>query len=420
MLDFVLLLSIALGFFLGVCSGLTPGLHTNNFAALLLALSPALLTLGLEPHHLAAVILAASIAHTFLDIIPSVFIGAPDPDTVLAVLPGHAMMLEGRGPEAVRLSALGSASSILVALVLIYPLTLLFRHFSDGFIAHIGLVLLAIGVLMIATEKGLVVEGQGSLVHLKYKALALALFLTSGLLGLFAFEHQNLAVSPFGFEPQVLLPLLSGLFGASLLIISFFSNAEIPPQRDTFFRLPAGTVVKSVFLGGLAGSLVAWIPGVTPAVATVVTRLGSAGSDREFLISVSGVNTANALFALVALLVIGRPRSGAVAAVDKLVTLDQSLLMMMILVVLTTALASYIVTIWAGQTAARIVEKLNYRRLCVGVISFLVAMTLIFTGPFGGFLFFVSTTIGLIAPLAGIRKTHAMGVLMLPLMIRYL
>ena len=80
MLDFVLLLSIALGFFLGVCSGLTPGLHTNNFAALLLALSPALLSLGLEPHHLAVVILAASIAHTFLDIIPSVFIGAPDPE----------------------------------------------------------------------------------------------------------------------------------------------------------------------------------------------------------------------------------------------------------------------------------------------------------------------------------------------------
>jgi len=36
------------------------------------------------------------------------------------------------------------------------------------------------------------------------------LFLTSGVLGIFAFEHEDLLYSPLDLEPQVLLPLLSG------------------------------------------------------------------------------------------------------------------------------------------------------------------------------------------------------------------
>ncbi|MGB3943907.1 MAG: tripartite tricarboxylate transporter permease, partial [Methanothrix sp.] len=111
MIDIPLLISVILGFILGTVSGLTPGLHSNNFAALMLALSPAFFWLGLDPVDLAAAILAASVAQTFLDIIPSIFIGAPDAETALAILPGHEMMLEGKGIEAVRLSALGSASS---------------------------------------------------------------------------------------------------------------------------------------------------------------------------------------------------------------------------------------------------------------------------------------------------------------------
>mgnify|MGYP001767283999 FL=1 len=47
-------------------------------------------------------------------------------------------------------------------------------------------------------------------------------------------------------------------------------------------------------------------------------------------------------------------------------------------------------------------------------------MSYAFTGTFGLFIFFLSTVVGLIAPVAGIRRTHAMGVLMLPLIVRYL
>jgi putative membrane protein len=420
MSDYVLIICVIGGFLLGICSGLTPGLHTNNFAALLLSLSPSLLSQGIQPQHLAMAILASSISHTFLDIIPAVFIGAPDADTALAVLPGHSLMLEGRAMEAIRLSAIGSATSIIVALMLVYPLTKLVGSFYDIFMSHIGTVLLAIITLMILTEQGQVIEGQGSLVHLKYKLLAVLLFLSSGLLGLLAFEHQDLAISPIGLQPEVLLPLLSGLFGASLLIVSLAYHAQIPPQLETRFDISPNMLAKSTLLGGIAGSVVAWIPGVTPAVATLVTRLGSPASSEEFLVSISGVNTANALFALVALHVIGRSRSGAAAAIKDLVNIDQNILMKMIMIIIVVATLSYFATIWIGGFAAAAIRKVNYRWLCLTVLLGLAGMALMFTGWFGAFLFVLATIVGLIAPLAGIRKTHAMGVLMLPLLVRYL
>ena len=87
MLD-LLILSILIGFALGVISGLIPGIHTNNFALILLALSPAIADPGFSNIHIAAIILANSITHTFLNIILSVYLGAPDAGTALAVLPG--------------------------------------------------------------------------------------------------------------------------------------------------------------------------------------------------------------------------------------------------------------------------------------------------------------------------------------------
>ncbi len=93
MMDLLLMLCISIGFLLGAISGLTPGLHVNNFASMLLALSPMLLDKGLLPYHMASMILAASISQTFFDTIPAIFVGAPDADTALAVLPGHSLVL---------------------------------------------------------------------------------------------------------------------------------------------------------------------------------------------------------------------------------------------------------------------------------------------------------------------------------------
>jgi len=420
MIDLVLAACIALGFVLGILSGLTPGLHLNNFAAMLLALSPQLLAQGLTPFQMASIILAASITQTFFDAIPAIFLGAPDSETALTVLPGQRLMLEGRGMEAVRLSALGSAGSIVVALFLMVPVSWAVSGYYDYLMKYVGVLLLAISLMMIKSESGPWIEGQGSLVHWKYKSIAALLFLTSGLLGVFAFGHEDMLTSPLGLEPQVLLPLLSGIFGASSLLLSLSTDTEIPAQEESAIKMPAGALARAIFSGSLGGSVVAWIPGVSPSVASIATRLGAPASAEEFLVSIAGVNTTNALFSLVALYVIEKPRSGAAAAIQELMTLDQTALAQMILIVIIVGAASYIATIGTARAAARAFSALNYRMLCTGVLAFLAAMTFAFTGLFGLFIFFLSTVVGLIAPMAGIHKTHAMGVLMVPLIMHYI
>jgi putative membrane protein len=119
------LVSVLAGYILGVVSGLVPGIHTNNFALILLAFSPFLSEKGLPVVCVASMILANSISHTFHDIIPSIFLGAPGEDTALAVLPGHTLLLEGHGPQAVRLSALGSAGSVVLSMLTVIPLSLI-------------------------------------------------------------------------------------------------------------------------------------------------------------------------------------------------------------------------------------------------------------------------------------------------------
>ena len=418
--NIALIVCVALGFALGILSGLTPGLHLNNFAAMLLALSPSLMNLGLTPYEIASIILAASISQTFFDAIPAIFLGAPDSETALTVLPGQKLMLEGRGIEAIRLSALGSAGSIIFALLLVAPLSWAVSNYYDYLTKYVGVLLLAVVLMMIKSERGPVIDGQGSLVHWKYKAIACLLFLTSGLLGVFAFDHESMINSPLGLEPQVLLPLLSGIFGASSLLLSLSTDTEIPEQEESRIKIPGHSLVKAIFAGSLGGSVVAWIPGVSPSVASIAARLGAQPSAEEFLVSIAGVNSANALFSLVALYVIDKPRSGAAAAIQQLLTLDQRIVVQMIIMIVIVAAASYLACIGAARLAARTLFRLNYRWLCLIVLTFLVAMTYAFTGFFGLFIFFISTVVGLIAPVAGIHKTHAMGVLMLPLIVRYI
>lgn len=54
------------------------------------------------------------------------------------------------------------------------------------------------------------------------------------------------------------------------------------------------------------------------------------------------------------------------------------------------------------------------------MLAFLVTMTYVFTGLFRLFIFFPSNVVDRIAPIAGIHITHSVGVLMLPLILRYI
>lgn len=172
----IFILSALAGYSLGVFSGLVPGIHTNKFALVLLATSPILSDYGIPVFYIAVMILANSVAQSFHDIIPAIFLGAPSDDMALAVPPGHTLLLEGRGAEAIRLSALGSAGSVAFAVVLALPLSMLFKSVYGMIQSYLAWILVIVVIVMILTENGEFIYGQGSLSHWKFRFYALLVF----------------------------------------------------------------------------------------------------------------------------------------------------------------------------------------------------------------------------------------------------
>ena len=125
-----LLAGTLIGVLLGALSGLIPGLHANTFAGIVSAAAvPLAFVLGADS--ICCLLVSCMIVHTFLDAVPSTFIGVPDADTVLSVLPAHQLYLAGNGEEAVRLSALGSLWGFVYALPVFAAFFFILPHFQS-------------------------------------------------------------------------------------------------------------------------------------------------------------------------------------------------------------------------------------------------------------------------------------------------
>ena len=81
------------GILVGTIAGLLPGIHVNLISVFLLSILAFFLNF-LQPIILAVFIVAMTISDTFVSFIPSIFLGAPDEDSVLSVLPGHELLLK--------------------------------------------------------------------------------------------------------------------------------------------------------------------------------------------------------------------------------------------------------------------------------------------------------------------------------------
>ncbi|MEM7821789.1 MAG: tripartite tricarboxylate transporter permease, partial [Candidatus Aenigmatarchaeota archaeon] len=88
-----------LGVLIGIPLGLLPGMHINNILPLILSFS-----FLFASYNLTVLIVSIAITQIFISFIPSIFLGAPDENTALSVLPGHRLLFEGKGYEAIKLT----------------------------------------------------------------------------------------------------------------------------------------------------------------------------------------------------------------------------------------------------------------------------------------------------------------------------
>lgn len=388
-----LLLATGLGIGAGIITGLTPGIHVNLVTALLVG-AAALLAPILPPLALACFIVAMAVTHTFLDTIPSVFLGAPEAATALGVLPGHRYLLIGQGLMAVKLTVLGSLLAF-IGVALLSPLLLWLFPLMAGLIAdYVGWLLLAIAAFMIIRDSK--------------RLWAALVFALSGILGV-------LVLSSGMRDPM--FAMLSGLFGTSTLLYSLTQRETIPEQKDRDdiqARWPAA--IQAILLSILAGSLTALLPGIGAATAAVLAlQLSRNLGDHGFMVLIGGISTVNFAASLITLATLGKARNGAVLGVQELLTsVQSSYLLVLACTAIVAAGVAVPLCLFAARRFCALLRIVSYRSLIIGVLLFIIVLAPLMSGWRGLIVLVTATAIGLVPAVTKTARVHSMGCILVP------
>ncbi len=534
LLDFAwLIASFIFGIFLGCLTGLIPGFHVNNVALIALSLSPVAVGIGIPLDAVAGIIVACGTVHTFLNYIPSALVGAPDDNMALALLPGHRMLISGQAAQGVAYSARGSQMGMLMSIPLLIVARLLFGDnpglgLYEASRDQLPWLLLFISAFLILTETTRLPWPEWSQkitqklnfplkkriefniplgkfsIRRRYDSIDLRLgassrtagilvatsyFLLTGFYGWAVFELP--ARSPVGIpSASLLFPSLAGLFGIANLIDIYVTTSEIPPQENNWEMPPWKPLAVPTFLSAVVSSVMAILPGMTAAQATVVVMsarnfwgkltdpnyipadfehgtqpgfenmpqmmafegmdeleaeerelfqeaLAEAGAspdldlvnnnqqrDLEIIAILSSVNTAVTVMVLGFLYMVGRPRSGAALALNMMYPIDlwnavepPADFIRLLAITVAAGLFAVPVMIEVGKGMLKVHELVPLRTLVLSVCIFITILVYISTDWIGVGTLVIGTMIGLMAPRIGIRRSHGMGVILVPIMI---
>ncbi len=415
----ILILYMAgLGAAIGTFSGLIPGIHVNTLAAVMLAMYASLESLlsGFIPSCyiatcVSACIISASTVHSFVDFVPSVFIGAPDPDDVASMLPGHRLLSEGRGMAAVRAAAIGSAVGASLSIVLSIPLQFLLINGLGDYFNSITTIVLCIAILMLFYHEN----------DLRSVLWAAVIFIISGLLGLCVMD-LDIPCSGMIDDGTLLFPLLTGLFGMPTMLTSLKDN-HVVEQKD-LERYPVGPIpgIKGVITGIMTG----WFPGISATTGAIISGTFMPEKRPEGFISMtSSIGTAASIMMLTTLAVTGKGRSGTLLIVkeimgDSILGFANSNYILLLLATCFATFFGYLLTIACGKMMSSLISKINMSLLNRFCIVLIIILVLLFTGSWGLVILAISTIIGFLPIKFGIGRVYLTGCLILPTLLTYL
>lgn len=129
----------------------------------------------------------------------------------------------------------------------------------------------------------------------------------------------------------------------------------------------------------------------------------------------SGVNTANTIFAVFALIALGTPRTGVLVALDS--AGGPLNLPLLLATVVLASVAGVVLVPTVGDRYLAAIRTVESTRLSEAIPTGLVGIVFVFAGPLGVLAFAASTGLGLLPPRFGAKRVHLMGVLMGPLIL---
>ncbi len=386
-----------LGILAGIFTGLVPGLHVNLFSAIALSQLSLLHRTGYSAA-VAVFLLAMGTTHSFIDIIPTLFLGAVDEDSCVSALPGMDLLQRGFGMEAVRLWLRGCLAGLFLGSLspplLLKALPILYA----GVKPWTGFILLAICIRML---------WPGSW----HRRLAnLTIFLLSGLVGIVAFTQQGIK------EP--VFPLMSGLFGCASLLLTSGAAPAFPKQHlKPVLTLAKETWSKIIAAATLSSLILVLFPGIGRSQSSAISlaavgKLPSAGS----LTLLGMISTMSTVVSISALLSINKARDGIVIAIDSLLQMPDSSLLAILAVMFLAAALSSIATLLIARGMMPLLKRVPRRLLAYTVLVLMGTLVLLLSSISGLLVLVAATSLGVLCEKMGVKRRMLLGSLLIPVL----
>ncbi|MFH1306971.1 MAG: tripartite tricarboxylate transporter permease [Candidatus Micrarchaeota archaeon] len=371
---------------LGIFSGILPGLHPNSIGAILIDIFG-------NNEILPIVLILILGVHSALAFLPSIFLGIPEGQTQIALLPGQRMFREGRGVEA----AVVCAISVLVATVVsIISIPFIFPHIPAIFEfvkPWIGHILVFASAVLLANERKLGRMGRAAIV-----------FLLAGAVGGIALDM------PMN-EP--LFALFVGFFTMPILLGGELRQKI--PEKKVKQDYSLG-YLPYVLLGVVLGAVADLLPGIsTPAQIAVFTSvLFGMGSARNFLAHVAAIEASHNVFALASAAGVGIARVGMVAMANNISPINERNLPVLAGGFLLAIGIGAFLLVRMGKILGGKINQIDMDALSKALAVYLLLMIFLSDGILGVAVLAVATVVGFLPRIWGIGRTHVMGSLIIP------
>lgn len=377
---------------MGTIAGLIPGIHTNNITQI------AFLT-PLFGNEALIFVLSMVTTQSFVDFIPTIFIGAAGESSFEGILPGHKMFLEGKGHEAISLTVFGGIIATIIS-IMCFPFFIKFiEFFPTNFEIIIPIILIFSTLVLILTEK-----------TRNKKILAMIIIIISATHGIF-FTNQ-------------IFPLISGYFGISTLINSTIKK-PITKTQQTNFNIEKNKTIDAI-TGIIGGAIVAFVPGIGNNLAAAIIRIFRQKiKTKNYLVLLGSINTSNFIFSIPVLLFLSKTRNGAMVFLkEKIILTDQTIFLGCATILISAGIAG-IITIYLSKKIAKTKNnffmKLQEKNLLEKIIIiFIIILVIFFNGLIGFIALVFSTALGLITIQTKIKRSTCLGFLIIPVLFFYL
>lgn len=372
------MIEILIGLLGGLLSGLIPGLHSNTLTSMMLSL-------GMDPVMTAYGIILMYGTYCIVSFLPALFLGIPDERIVLAVLPGHKMVLEGKGLKALKIMVFSAVGAGIISLFLV-PFSLLAYPLVYGIIRPF--------LIYILVGASVVLVGRS-----RTPVKAVGIFLIAGIIGKVTLG--------FGLEDPF-LPLFGGLYGISSLLT--YKHKEVKRQKES--RIGKG-LIAYILLGVLLGWIADLLPGISSpsqmaTFSSIIVPLNNVG----YLATIASIGVSQGVFALATDASIGKARVGAIVGIGELIDVKEYLPMLAGLLFIGIGIGAGFVYLIRNKVSE--ISRFDMSKFNVLLGIYLFALSFLVNGWVGLVVMVVSSSLGYLCIRIGVERMMLMGVIIIP------